>query len=71
MVLGQDHHSYSIRMKAIIKAFGYNHEILHIILYQLVSLKESGSLIKMSKRKGKIISLKDIISFITDKIHEK
>ncbi|MCL4361256.1 arginine--tRNA ligase [Candidatus Dependentiae bacterium] len=61
MVLGQDHHSYVTRLKGICQALGYDPEKLHIILYQLVTLKESGTVLKMSKRKGRGITLEDVI----------
>jgi len=64
MVLGQDHHGYVSRMKAAMQALGYNPDDLSIILYQLVSIKESGEVVRMSKRKGKIVSLDDIISTV-------
>lgn len=61
-VLGQDHHSYVVRLKAIMAALGHNPDHLQVILYQLVTLKESGELVRMSKRAGTIVSLEDIIS---------
>lgn len=64
MVLGQDHHSYVIRMKAIIEALGNNPENLHVILYQLVSLKEGGQQLRMSKRAGTIVNLSDVIEMV-------
>jgi arginyl-tRNA synthetase len=64
MVLGQDHHSYVVRLKGILQAMGHNPAMLDIILYQLVTLKESGALVRMSKRAGKMITLKDIIETV-------
>lgn len=64
MVLGQDHHSYKIRLEAIIQALGYSKEMLHIILYQLVTVKEDGQEMKLSKRAGRIISLQEIIETV-------
>jgi len=64
MVLGQDHHSYLTRLKSVIAALGYKPEMLDIILYQLVTLKESGEFIRMSKRAGRIVSLEDIIAAV-------
>lgn len=61
MVLGQDHHSYVVRLKGIMQALGHNPENLTVILYQLVTLKESGEYVRLSKRAGRIISLEDII----------
>jgi arginyl-tRNA synthetase len=64
MVLGQDHHSYVTRLKGILQAMGYDKEMLDVILYQLVTIKESGELIRMSKRTGKLVTLKDIIDTV-------
>lgn len=61
IVLGQDHHGYVKRMKALMQALGHKAEDLEMILYQLVTLKEDGELIRMSKRTGRIISLRDVI----------
>jgi len=60
MVLGQDHHSYVQRLKGVMQALDHNPDKLDVILYQLVTLKESGESVRMSKRAGKIVSLKDI-----------
>ena len=64
MVLGQDHHSYVVRLNGIRQALGYNNIPLDVILYQLVRLKEDGQDFKMSKRAGKILSLRDIIDTV-------
>ncbi|MBY0109803.1 MAG: arginine--tRNA ligase [Candidatus Babeliaceae bacterium] len=60
MVLGQDHHSYVVRLKAVLQALGKDPHMLDVILYQLVTIKESGQQVRLSKRAGKIISLEDI-----------
>jgi arginyl-tRNA synthetase len=63
MVLGHDHHSYATRLQAVRSAL----EIiapLEIILYQLVKIKDSGTQVRMSKRKGTIVALEDIIQTV-------
>jgi arginyl-tRNA synthetase len=60
MVLGHDHHSYAVRLQAMRLALGLTHLKLEIILYQLVSMKEGGQLLKLSKRAGNIITLSDV-----------
>jgi arginyl-tRNA synthetase len=62
-VLGQDHHSYAVRLKGLLKALGHDNH-LDVILYQLVSIKEDGEQVRMSKRAGKIVSLQDIIDTV-------
>ncbi|KKT01362.1 MAG: Arginine-tRNA ligase [candidate division TM6 bacterium GW2011_GWF2_43_17] len=64
MVLGQDHHSYVVRLKGILTALGYRPEQLDVILYQLVTVKEDGEVMRLSKRAGRIVSLKDIIDTV-------
>lgn len=64
MVLGQDHHGYVDRLHGIHKALGLEKSLLDIILYQLVSLKEKGEQIRMSKRAGRMVTLQDIIDTV-------
>lgn len=61
MILGQDHHSYVTRLKAVMAALGYDPAHLDVILYQLVTIKESGTALRMSKRAGRIVTLNDVI----------
>lgn len=64
MILGQDHHSYVNRMKAVMQALGNNPDDLTILLYQLVTLKEDGQQLRMSKRAGTIVDLQEIIETV-------
>jgi arginyl-tRNA synthetase len=59
-IWGPDHHGYIPRMKAGIKALGYNPDRLIIIIAQQVSLLREKSAVKMSKRKGEIITLDEV-----------
>lgn len=61
MILGHDHHSYKMRLHAIMQALGHDPKKLTIILYQLVHVLQNGQAVKMSKRTGKMITLSDII----------
>lgn len=61
MILGQDHHSYVVRLKGMLQALGHNPDMLDVILYQLVTIKESGQALRLSKRAGRIVTLRDII----------
>jgi arginyl-tRNA synthetase len=63
-ILGQDHHSYVNRLQGILQATGFGDKPLDVILYQLVALKESGQSLKMSKRAGNIVSLREIIDLV-------
>lgn len=59
-VLGQDHHSYPRRLQGMKQALGYKNIQLDCIIYQLVSIKEDGEQVRLSKRAGRIIGLGDI-----------
>lgn len=61
MILGQDHHSYATRLKAVLSGLKRNPNMLDVILYQLVTLKEDGLALRMSKRAGRIVDLMGII----------
>ena len=60
-VLGQDHHSYPRRLEGLKQALGHSNISLECIIYQLVSIKEDGEQVRLSKRAGRIIGLGDII----------
>jgi len=64
MILGHDHHSYVVRLHAVQQALGLEKYPLDIILYQLVKMKNEGQLVRMSKRTGNIITLKDVIEAV-------
>lgn len=60
-ILGADHHGYVPRMKAAVKALGREEESFIAIVHQLVHLIENNEKVKMSKRAGTFITLKDLI----------
>jgi len=59
---GADHHGYIPRVKAGVKALGYDLENLQIVLYQLVTLSRAGKPVPMSTRAGEFITLRDLIN---------
>lgn len=63
MVLGQDHHSYAVRLEAIRQALKVPCS-LTVILYQLVRMQASGQLVRMSKRAGNIVTLHDVLDTV-------
>jgi arginyl-tRNA synthetase len=63
-VWGTDHHGYVARLKAAITALGYPAEKLEIIIGQLVALYRGRDLVRMSKRTGEMITLKEVIDEI-------
>lgn len=60
-VWGADHHGYVPRMRAAIQALGYPVEKFDVKIIQMVNLFEGGEKIRMSKRTGKAVALRDLI----------
>lgn len=63
-LLGADHHGYINRMKAAIQALGYNDNQLNIDIIQMVRMIENGNEVKMSKRTGNAVTIRDLIEDI-------
>jgi arginyl-tRNA synthetase len=60
-IFGADHHGYVPRMRAAIAALGKDPESYHAIVHQLIHLFRGAESVKMSKRAGTFISLREII----------
>ncbi|MGI9450861.1 MAG: arginine--tRNA ligase, partial [Geminicoccaceae bacterium] len=60
-VLGADHGGYAKRMQAAVKALGRGDATLDVKFCQLVNLLDDGQPIKMSKRAGRIVTLRDVV----------
>lgn len=60
-VWGADHQGHVPRMKAMMRALGLDPERLIIILYQLVTFKRGGEVVRFSKRTGDIITLREVV----------
>jgi arginyl-tRNA synthetase len=64
-IWGADHHGYVPRMKAAFTALPpHDPDRLELIIGQLVNLLESGEAKRMSKRKGDIVTVDDLIDAI-------
>ncbi len=59
-ILGADHHGYVPRMKAAVKALGKSEDAFLPVIHQLVHLIEGGEKVKMSKRSGRFIMLREL-----------
>ena len=57
---GADHHSYVIRMQAALTALGYPKDTLSVDLIQMVRMVEDGVEVKMSKRTGNAVTLREL-----------
>lgn len=60
-IWGADHHGYIERMKAALKSNGIDEHWLGVLLIQLVRLFQGGEEIKMSKRAGLYVTLKELV----------
>lgn len=60
-IWGADHHGYIPRMRAAIQALGYDREALEVEIIQLVHLYKNGEKMKMSKRTGKAVTMRDLV----------
>lgn len=60
-IWGADHHGYIPRMKAAIQALGYDKDALEVEIIQLVHLFKNGEKMKMSKRTGKAVTMRDLV----------
>lgn len=58
--LGADHHGYIPRLKASIQALGRDADTLEVDIIQMVRLVENGVEVKMSKRLGNAVTLRDL-----------
>ena len=63
-IWGADHHGYIARVKAALKALGYDENNLIVDLCQMVRLMEDGTEVKMSKRTGNALTIKELIDDI-------
>ena len=63
-IWGADHHGYIPRMKAAMKALGYPEDHLQVDLCQMVRMMENGEEVKMSKRTGNAITLRELVDDI-------
>ncbi|MGX9133099.1 arginine--tRNA ligase [Rummeliibacillus sp. JY-2-4R] len=60
-IWGADHHGYIPRMKAAIEALGYNRDTLEVEVIQMVNLLRDGEKVKMSKRTGNAVTLRELV----------
>lgn len=61
---GADHHGYVARVKAAMSALGYDVSKLQILIYQLVNLYRGKEVVRMSKRAGDLITLREVMDEI-------
>jgi arginyl-tRNA synthetase len=60
-VFGADHHGYVPRLKAAMQSLGYDPDRLTVEIIQLVNLFKDGEKVKMSKRTGKAVTMRELM----------
>ncbi|GAI37007.1 unnamed protein product, partial [marine sediment metagenome] len=60
-IWGADHQGHISRMKTVIAALGIAPERLEVIISQMVTLHRGGELVRVSKRSGDIITLREVV----------
>jgi arginyl-tRNA synthetase (EC 6.1.1.19) len=59
-IWGSDHHGYIARVKASIKALGFDESKLEILLVQFANLYRGGKKVAMSTRSGSFVTLEEL-----------
>ena len=60
-VLGADHGGYVPRLEAALEALGASRKDLHVVLIQMVNLTRGGEAVKMGKRAGNVVWLREVL----------
>ena len=60
-IWGADHHGYIIRLKTAMKFLGYNPDDFEVMLLQMVTLLRDEQPVKMSKRTGQAVTLRELM----------
>jgi arginyl-tRNA synthetase len=63
-VLGADHHGYVPRLKAAAAMLGYDPDRIEALIYQLVHIVEGGQTKRISKRRGDVVFLNELVDKI-------
>jgi len=61
-VWGADHHGHVSRLKAALRALGYDDSAFSVILIQFVRLMRNGVEVPMSKRSGSYVTMREVIA---------
>ena len=60
-IWGADHMGHVSRMKAVVGALGIDPEQLKVIISQMVTLRRGGEIVRISKRSGDIVTLRELV----------
>ncbi len=61
-IWGADHHGHVARLKAALKALGFDDAHFKVVLIQFVRLMREGEEISMSKRAGSYVTMRDVVN---------
>jgi len=61
-VWGADHHGHVSRLRAALRALGYDDSAFSVILIQFVRLMRNGVEVPMSKRSGSYVTMRDVLT---------
>ncbi len=64
ITLGADHIGYVKRLQSVVKALSNNQAGIDVLLYQLVNFMENGQPLKMSKRAGTYVTVRDVVEAV-------
>ncbi len=60
-IWGADHQGHVSRLKAVVGALGIDPGRLHIIIHQMVTLRRGDEIVKISKRSGDIVTMRELV----------
>jgi arginyl-tRNA synthetase len=63
-VLGADHHGYVARLQSLAEMLGHPRESIEVLIYQLVNLVDGGEARKVSKRRGDVVFLDELLDTV-------
>jgi arginyl-tRNA synthetase len=63
-VWGADHHGYIPRMRAALRSLGYPDDFFEVAMVQLVKVVRDGEEVRMSKRAGDYVTLRDLLDWV-------
>jgi arginyl-tRNA synthetase len=60
-IWGADHQGHVSRLKAVVGALGIDPDRLELIIHQMVTLRRGGEMVRVSKRSGDLVTLREVI----------
>ena len=70
-ILGPDHQGHILHLESLVEALGYDEQQLECLIIQQINLiDQDGNRIDMSKRKGQLITLNDLLDQLAEAVDE-